>query len=557
MGYITSATTTYIDLHMTSRGRKFLLQGSLADQITQFALSDVDKDYRNGQNLPSGFVPDVTGSHLNCIFGVNDGYELRDKITWVEGGGQVLKSQQDAAQMYVGYTNPGTGEQDWTTNLTSNVYLHDILSLFRVAAFDNIAHHNWADLNRTTFTDYFSSITDSNGKAISLNIPGFFEKLEAQGKTVGIKVFDNLFVKEKNSYNAVAAEIKLVGDTKRIFPHIFGGAYITSTNKEVTDEGVTRGLQRQASRVTSPFTFANNTYIDDNGRSYPGAGKCTISLWPVIDFGYMVGSLIENVTYYQEYGFYNDIGGMYNQRDIQTPSFSKQLKSDKGNTLEALIPMARAEFINDPTTNGYMTLGTTQINNNSNTNFVSEAGNNVGSNLTQGTAPLATWSQFMSGTALAKLRVGGRTFDKTFTPIKPAGKTREPWTGLSWLIQEVINFFEAVTVDPTTTNVITKTGSGLAAVYNLPLQFQVCHSSRKDVKTATININLNLNLASLFENYTYISATGKSISQVQIYDATKPTNKFYGDGSAGFTTNPLDSRTSSTGTPTFIKNTAT
>ena len=44
MGYITSATTTYIDLHMTARGRKFLLQGSLADQITQFALSDVDKD---------------------------------------------------------------------------------------------------------------------------------------------------------------------------------------------------------------------------------------------------------------------------------------------------------------------------------------------------------------------------------------------------------------------------------------------------------------------------------------------------------------------------------
>ena len=123
MGYITSATTTYIDLHMTARGRKFLLQGSLADQITQFALSDVDKDYRNGQNLPSGFVPDVTGSHLNCIFGVNDGYELRDKITWVEGGGQVLKSQRDSAQMYIGYTNPGSGEEDWTTNLTSNIYL--------------------------------------------------------------------------------------------------------------------------------------------------------------------------------------------------------------------------------------------------------------------------------------------------------------------------------------------------------------------------------------------------------------------------------------------------
>ena len=557
MGYITSASTTYIDLHMTARGRKFLLQGSLADQINQFALSDVDKDYRNGQNLPSGFVPDVTGSHLNCIFGVNDGYELRDKITWVEGGGQVLKSQRDSAQMYVGYTNPGTGEEDWTNNLTSNIYLHDILTLFRVAAFNNIQHHSWSNLTQTTFTDYFNTITDKSGKSISLNIPGFFEKLEAQGKTVGIKIFDNLFIKEKNSYNGAPSEIKLVGDTARIFPHVFGGTYITSQNKEVTDEGVTRGLKRQASKVVSPFTFANNTYVDDNGRSYPGAGKGVISMWPVIDFGYMVGSLIENVTYYQEFGIYNDVGGMYSQEQIQNPSFSSRLKNDRANQLESLIPMARAEFINNPKTNGYMTLGTTQINSNSNTNFVSEAGNSVGTNLTQGTSPLSTWSQFMSGTALATIRDDGRTFDKTITPVYPAGKLREPSTGLAWLIGEVINFFEALTVDPVTSNVVKKTGTGLSAVYDLPLTFQVSHASRKDVKTANITLNLNLNLALLFENYTYISATGQNTNQVQVWDETKPTNKFYGDGSAGFTTNPLDSKTSTSGTETFIKNTAT
>jgi len=557
MGYITSATTTYIDLHMTARGRKFLLQGSLADQITQFALSDVDKDYRNGQNLPSGFVPDVTGSHLNCIFGVNDGYELRDKITWVEGGGQVLKSQQNNAQMYIGYTNPGSGEEDWTTNLTSNIYLHDILTLFRVSAFDNIRHHNWTDLVQTTFTDYFNTITDSNGKSVSLNIPGFFEKLEKQGKGVGIKIFDNIFVKEKNSYNGAPTQIKLVGDTARIFPHIFGGAYVTSENREVSGEGVTRGLKRQASKVVSPFTFANNTHVDDSGRTYPGAGKGTMSLWPVIDFGYMVGSLIENTAYYQEFGIYNDVGGFYNQRDIQNSSFSSQLKEGRGAKLESLIPMARAEFINNPKTNGYMTLSTTQINSNANTNFVSETGNAVGTNLTQGTAPLSTWSQFMSGTALATLRDDGRTFDKTFTPVRPGGEQREPQTGLAWLIQEIISFFEALTVDPLTSNVVTKTGTGFKAVYNLPLTFQVCHASRADVKSANITLNLSLDLNALFQNYTYVTATGQNKAQVLVWDETKLTNKFYGDGSAGFTTNPLDSKTSGTGTETFIKNIAT
>ena len=94
MGYITSATTEYLDLHMTERGRKYLLQGSLSDQIVKFALGDTDKDYRNALNLASGFVPDVTGNHSNCIFGVNDGYDIRDKITYIEGGTSLNKQYE-------------------------------------------------------------------------------------------------------------------------------------------------------------------------------------------------------------------------------------------------------------------------------------------------------------------------------------------------------------------------------------------------------------------------------------------------------------------------------
>ena len=35
----------------------------------------------------------------------------------------------------------------------------------------------------------------------------------------------------------------------------------------------------------------------------------------------------------------------------------------------------------------------------------------------------------MSGTHL-RLKDDGRTFDKTFTPVRPGGKLREPSTGL-------------------------------------------------------------------------------------------------------------------------------
>ena len=38
MGFITSASTVYLDLHTTEYGREFLLQGGLGDKITKFTL---------------------------------------------------------------------------------------------------------------------------------------------------------------------------------------------------------------------------------------------------------------------------------------------------------------------------------------------------------------------------------------------------------------------------------------------------------------------------------------------------------------------------------------
>ena len=57
-------------------------------------------------------MPDVTGSHENCIFGVSDGYDIRDKITYVEGGTS-LNNQQLMSKMTVGYTDPTTNTPVW------------------------------------------------------------------------------------------------------------------------------------------------------------------------------------------------------------------------------------------------------------------------------------------------------------------------------------------------------------------------------------------------------------------------------------------------------------
>jgi len=544
MGYITSATTQYLDLHMTERGRRFLLQGSLADQIVKFALGDTDKDYRNYLNLDSGYVPDVTGNHNNCIFGVNDGYEIRNKITYVEGGTS-LSNQQLMSKMMISYIDPDTNTPVWGSRVTTNLYLHDWFTALRVAAFSEIGSHNWSNLTKTDFTGYFDTIFQPSGKAWSLNIGGLFDAMENKGRGIGLKISDKFFTQEKNSYNPSNNEIKLVGETSRLFPIFFGGAYVTSQNQEVTEKGPQRGLRRKATTIYSPFALTNNTFKNIKNQAFVGSGEMTLSLGTYMDYGYMFGQLIENVTYYPSYGFYNEVGGMYNIFDVQNPSFNSRFIQGKGRSLNTLVPMGRIVLPRDPNTNAYFPLQTNQINSNNTTNFKSESGTAVGRNLTDNTAPISTLSKFLSGTAMYTIKNEARTYDKVFSPSKPFGELREPKTGLSLLIEHTIDFFEALTVDPTTSNFITTSGTGLQKEYNIPFKFEITNSDRPEVAAAVLVVNVNFSLKALFENFTYLQPTATSPAQILVWDSSKTQNKFFGAGASvlDYTINPLASTT--------------
>jgi len=544
MGYITSATTQYLDLHMTERGRKFLLQGSLADQIVKFALGDTDKDYRNSLNLPSGYVPDVTGNHANCIFGVNDGYEIRNKITYVEGGTSLAK-QQSLSKMMISYTDPDTNTPVWGSRVTTNLYLHDWFTALRVAAFSEIGTHSWTNLTKTDFSGYFDTIFQPSGKAWSLNIGGLFDAMESKGRGVGLKISDKFFTQEKNSYNPSNNQLKLVGETARLFPIFFGGAYVTSKNQEVTEKGAQRGLRRKATTISSPFSLTNNTFKNIKNQAFVGSGDMNLSLGSYVDYGYMFGQLVENVTYYPSYGFYNEVGGMYNIFDVHNSSFNTRFEQGRGKELTTLVPMGRAILPFDPTSNAYFPLQTNQINSNNTTNFKSESGTAVGRNLSDSTAPINTLSKFLSGTALYTIKNEARTYDKVFVPNRPSGERREPKTGLALLVEHTINFFDALTVDPTTTNFITTTGSGLEKEYNIPFTFEVCNMDNTQVSSAVLTVNVNFSLKALFENFTYLDATADSPSQILVWDEDKKENKFFGAGAlAGdYTINPLASTT--------------
>jgi hypothetical protein len=143
MGYISSASTVYMDFHLTEAGRNVLVTGDLSQAISKFALSDGDIDYRQppstGHSVTAqgGYLTDVTGVHNSCTASVNAGYTLNentkpmlfvdvDATTNTGGGGAITTQQQ---QVVLGFDENGDGVQQHYSMIEVEVYLHDYMVL--------------------------------------------------------------------------------------------------------------------------------------------------------------------------------------------------------------------------------------------------------------------------------------------------------------------------------------------------------------------------------------------------------------------------------------------
>ena len=86
MGFVSSASSVYLDVQLTNYGRGVVLTGDLKTRITKFSLSDIDIDYRlpinTGHTAASqgGLIPDVSGNHVDCAAGINDGFKCSSYI---------------------------------------------------------------------------------------------------------------------------------------------------------------------------------------------------------------------------------------------------------------------------------------------------------------------------------------------------------------------------------------------------------------------------------------------------------------------------------------------
>ena len=79
--------------------------------------------------------------------------------------------------------------------------------------------------------------------------------MESKGRGVGLKISDKFFTQRKNSYNPSNNQIKLVGETTKLFPIFFGGGYVTSENQEVTEKEDTKRIKKKSTTISSPFVF--------------------------------------------------------------------------------------------------------------------------------------------------------------------------------------------------------------------------------------------------------------------------------------------------------------
>ena len=553
MGYITSASTEYLDLHITERGRKFLLQGSLSDQIVQFALGDGDKDYRNSINLSSGFMPDVTGSHLNCIFGVNNGYEIKDKITYIEGASDLLTQDN---QMMFGYKE--YGNYTWANNATVNVYLHDYLAMFKLLALYNAPYQHFGGnaYDATIYTDYFNNIFDTAGQAWSLNIKEMFETLEEQGKDSNLNIVHRIFKKSGGALIPTQTKLTLLGNNSQLlFQKFLGAIYMNSNGAEVTQQGPQLGTGNASIKFPSPFTLTNSVY-EDNNTLWAGAGPLGIDITGAIDYGYTFAAVIspsaDPSTVYPEYGLELTEGGFYNIYHAQTPSLNQSLFNAP--TLNTIIPTSRYILEQNTDTNAYYILQTSQINTTPTTStlFKSESGNLDGMAATESTGAWETFGRFMAGTPQYDLSPGVTNYAQTLrVSTNPVNANLEPRMGITTLLLKIEEFFFALEND--FVNVVTVSGTGINKIYTVPFQFQVSDATNVDTKSGTLNVNFILSYPALYHNFT--RDTGPILYRA--LDPSQTEARFYGGDYAGlseYTTNPTHfATTGSTGYKTFIE----
>lgn len=366
MGYVSSASTVEIDIHLSSDGRlKFLTSGYTI--FKYFGLGDSDKNYLSDINLTTGFVPDITGDHLNCIKSVHEAANIKHYIA---------KDEIDPNQVGIQDSEVVLFFDDCSNIVFFNesevdVYLHDYVSMLKgLAGFKSSKHKvgAWPTLSGDSI--YNSTLTYSNQDNI-------WYELEKLGRGVFFDIYEYVKVKRGSTFIDDDFNISFDQLSANLFKDLTAALYLQSDNSNY--ENVTN-----IEKFSSPLVFSFNGR-EVNGVRYRGAGEFGVSLYS-FDYGYLLMDDSTNQTgtnsdIYPQYAKTNSVMGFYTAYDIETNSVAN-IDASKN-----LLPCARI-ITKDITY--YYPLNRKELINNLSLNTSTDS-------ITRTTTSLETYMQFASG----------------------------------------------------------------------------------------------------------------------------------------------------------------
>ena len=140
MGFISSATTTTLNIQLTDAGRSRVLNGgNIINLFQKFGISDSDVDYRNTQahsdtnattndSAQLGFLPDVTGEKNTFRNAINDGYNVKDSV-WMKPSKTQVHAM-DKKYVALGMKQPNGNMKYYRDPMCYHTYLTHTLIMF-------------------------------------------------------------------------------------------------------------------------------------------------------------------------------------------------------------------------------------------------------------------------------------------------------------------------------------------------------------------------------------------------------------------------------------------
>ena len=309
MGFVSSASSVYLDVQLTNYGRGIVLTGDLKTRISKFGLSDSDIDYRLPINTghttisQGGLIPDVSGNHVDCASGVNDGFKcsshLHQSLTELDKG-------KENVQVVVGIDKDLTGVKTYYSDVEIEVYMHDYYALCKLLSHVYAEDHKllygslagggsstYTEFNKTFLTSFSSSSSISAGVWDKKTIKSALELINSKGRGQFIDFWDcvnvsypNLGRVEEKMYITSSDQIYMnnaAAVTGRLSLRGMNG-----NNYDTVQKTYDTGLQTLKGNTigvsTSPFTLA---FSSGEKTSKQGGGPGGIG-FTTTEFGYLV-----------------------------------------------------------------------------------------------------------------------------------------------------------------------------------------------------------------------------------------------------------------------------